>query len=205
MRKLSNVLQSSGRKTTSIETLNLVRHKLDAILKDTPLTTLDGRPVITGVDAMIDTILRLSPFVTVKTSKRGGANVKIPTLLHGLRSCSLGIRLLVDGAIHRAKNNGMPLGHALLMETLSVLDNGNASSLARARMIIKEAKANRMFRPRSYDGKTSTSSSTSTTTTFVPTDMSITEIAIEELKTATKADLEIYDYNYLGPIPPATK
>jgi ribosomal protein S7 len=118
--------------------------ELRACLVSGSHTNLRGERITLPSQAIEDAIHRVSPMVTISSVKRGGSSVKIPTLLHPGQQRKLGVRLLVEGALSRAKA-GVPVSRAFVQEVRGVLKNQDCYSVNRYRSLQKEAKANRMF------------------------------------------------------------
>jgi len=144
-KKRVNVLMVSGKKSTSRQNLKEASRALREGLKKGEYKTREGVVLELASDAFEEAIHRLSPSVKLSSVKRGGSTMKIPVLLMGNRSSRLGIRFLVEGAVARARNGGVPISRAMAMEVHSVLKNQDCHSLTRYRRLQKEAKANRMF------------------------------------------------------------
>lgn len=115
---------------------------------DAGLTDIMGKRRETVRDVLEDAVVRVSPMVVTSSKKRSGSVMKVPTMVSGKARHQRGMHYLVTGARVRSFGSGIPLVRALAQEIVMVLTDQECYALTKYRMVVKDAKANRMYLPR---------------------------------------------------------
>lgn len=114
------------------------KHKAERILSEA-FKFLKTKGVKDPMSFTVDTIIKVSPSVQIRSVKRGGTSYQVPVPLTSKQALSQGIRWLVEAA---RRNNRVGIAKSLADE-LYLCSTGEGKSSQKLYQLYKLAEANR--------------------------------------------------------------
>lgn len=131
LKRLSNTLMYSGKRTVS-----------DKIIEDVA-TILKENGYAEPYKSMVEAINTLKPRVELRTQKKSGQRIQVPSAMTASRQEGLALRMLKEASVNRKKGQGGSFSNHLAQEFIGILRSNIIQSNIRSQVNVSQSLTKR--------------------------------------------------------------